>query len=102
MTIVTVLATVAFNLLEGVLHGLRLFRLASWIELIHSIGFVLLAAVLLFAWQQDAMASIWAHLVASGLIAMVAGRTSVARFVTRNNHPVVKRRFRLPAAPGRC
>ena len=73
LTIVTVLATVAFNLLEGVLHGLRLFRLASWIELVHSIGFVLLAAVLLFAWQQDAMSSILAHLVASGVVAMVAG-----------------------------
>jgi O-antigen/teichoic acid export membrane protein len=58
---------------KGVLTGLRLFRLDSWLELVHSIGFFALACVLFLVWRCDAMASVWAFCGVTFVIAVSLG-----------------------------
>jgi len=53
------------------LHGLRLFRLDSCLDLFHNIGFFVLACVFLLAWRTDAFACGTAH-IAITLVAAVA------------------------------
>ncbi len=73
LTLVAVFAMAAFFALKGVLHGMRLFRLDSWLELIQNIGFFAAAAVLFFVWRCDAVANAWAFAGVTLAVAAVLG-----------------------------
>jgi len=73
LTLTVAASLVVFGLLQGVLHGLRLFRLDSWIELLQSVGFLAIAGGLLFWWRRDAIAGGMALLIVTLLAAVVVG-----------------------------
>lgn len=85
LTLVALLSIVAFSILQGVLHGLRLFRLNAWLELIQNAGFLIMAGLLMVVWRADVFAAGWAQLLitfaataAIGLIVIraIAGRAT--------------------------
>jgi O-antigen/teichoic acid export membrane protein len=65
-----VVALVVFNLLQGVLQGLRAFRVLSWMQLAQAVGFAGASVWLVSAWRPDARAAAWAHLLVT--VAVIA------------------------------
>ena len=62
LTLTAVAATVGISLLQGILQGMRLFRLNSLVELGQNLSFLGLAVLLFGFWQGDATVVAWANL----------------------------------------
>ena len=71
VTLGGVAVTVLLSLSQGMLQGLRLFRVNSLFELAQNLGFLALAVVLLSCWRSDAYAAAWANLATTLLAAVV-------------------------------
>jgi O-antigen/teichoic acid export membrane protein len=61
LTLAIIIATVVFSLVQGVLYGLRLFRLNSVLELMQNLGFLVTIAVLLCIVGGDSLSVGIAH-----------------------------------------
>ena len=57
------LSLVVFNIVQGILQGLRVYRINAWMLLCQSVGFAFIGAMLLACWRPDAVAGASAFLV---------------------------------------
>lgn len=57
------LSLVVFNIVQGILQGLRVYRINAWMLLCQSVGFALTGALLLICWRPDAVAAASAFLI---------------------------------------
>lgn len=73
LTLAAIAATVIFSLLQGILHGLRLFRLDGCLELVRTTGFLAIAAVLVVGCQGGFLAVGWAYLITTLLATGAVG-----------------------------
>ena len=73
ITLGAVAATVLLSLIQGMLQGLRLFRLNSLVELAQNFGFLLMAVVLFGMWSGDAEVAAWAILITTLMTALLIG-----------------------------
>ncbi len=73
LTLAAILATVLFSLLQGILHGLRLFRLDGYLELARTVGFLAVAAVLVVGFRGGLLAVGWAYLTTTLLATGAVG-----------------------------
>lgn len=69
----SLLALVAFNLLNEVFGGLRVFRFASAMQFAHSLAFAVLGIVLILAWRPDVSSVLWAFCGACALSVLGCG-----------------------------
>jgi O-antigen/teichoic acid export membrane protein len=67
ITFAAVFATVFLTLAQGMLHGLRLFRVNSLFDLGQNLAFLAFAILLLACWRNDAYAAAWANLAATAV-----------------------------------
>jgi len=61
----------AMNLVQGLLQGLRVYRINAAMLVAQSIGFAGLGAVLLIVWRPTALAGTWAFLLVSACVTAV-------------------------------
>jgi O-antigen/teichoic acid export membrane protein len=61
----------ALNLLQGVLQGLRVYRINAIMLVAQSLGFALLGGLLLLYWQATALAAAWAFLIVSTIVVVI-------------------------------
>jgi O-antigen/teichoic acid export membrane protein len=73
VTLVSVFMMAAFSVAKGVMHGLRLFRLDSWMELAHNVGCFFLVGAFFLAWPIDATVGGWTFVVITFLTTAMAG-----------------------------
>jgi O-antigen/teichoic acid export membrane protein len=59
---------VAINMLQGVLQGLRVYRINAMMLFAQSVGFAALASLMLTFWQPTALAGAWAFFAVSNLV----------------------------------
>lgn len=65
------LSLVALNLFQGVLQGLRVYRVNAIMLVIQSVGFAALGAALLLWWRPAAIAGAWAFLIISIVVTAI-------------------------------
>ncbi len=71
LTVLTCLGTlslVALNTLQGILQGLRVYRINAWLLVFQSVGFALVGSLMLWLWRPDAVAGATAFLVVCVLV----------------------------------
>ena len=73
ITLGAVAATVLLSLVQGILQGLRLFRLNSALELAQNLSFLLLVVVLFGCFTASAYLAAWASLLTTFVVALLVG-----------------------------
>lgn len=68
LTWLATLVFVGFNLVQGALQGLRVFRLLSCLQIGQSMAFAALGGLLLATWRRDAIAAVSAHLAVTAMV----------------------------------
>jgi O-antigen/teichoic acid export membrane protein len=64
-------ALMALNLFQGVLQGLRVYRINAMMLVVQSLGFALIGAILLTQWQPTALAGAWSFVFVSTVVTVI-------------------------------
>lgn len=64
-------ALMALNLFQGVLQGLRVYRINAIMLVVQSLGFAVLAGLLFVYWRPTALVGAWAFLIVSTVVTAI-------------------------------